>query len=217
MRALAHPLRLQLLEMVVARGRATASELAAELGENVANCSFHLRKLGEFGYLERADDATGREKPWRAPDITQDFAPDPDDPDAVDASVAAGAAVREWDVARMQAADGRTNPPAWRGVTFQRGATLILTPAEAAAIGDALSELLAPYLGRLTDPSLRPSGAGAVRLFTATTYLPEYQGLLDGQPHRDPEPDGGAGAGAAPEEPPAPGPDLAGADSEPRP
>ena len=186
MRALAHPLRIQLLEMVIARGQATASELAAELGQNVANCSFHLRKLGEFGYLERADDATGREKPWRAPDPTQDFVTDPDDPESQLANTAVVAAVREWDMARMQAADGRPNPPAWRGATFQHGATMIITPEEARAIGDALNTMLAPYHARLTDPSLRPAGAGAVRLFAATTYLPEYQDLLDGQGHLDP-------------------------------
>lgn len=179
MRALAHPIRIQLLEMVVARGTATATELAAALGQSPANCSFHLRKLAEFGYIERVDGATGREKPWRAADPTQDFVPDPGDPDAVQASTAVGAAVRDWDVARMQAADGRSNPPAWRGATFQRGATMIVTPDEARQIADGLAALLAPYLPRLTDASLRPAGSGAVRLFAATTYLPEYQSLLD--------------------------------------
>lgn len=199
MRALAHPLRIQLLEMVVARGRATATELAAELGESTANCSFHLRKLAEFGYLERADDATGREKPWRATDPRQDFTPDPQDPDAVLASTAVGAAVREWDFARMQAADGRVNPPAWRGATFQQGATLIVTPDEARAIQRGLEALLTPFLDRLTDPRLRPAGAGAVRLFAATTYLPEYQRLLDDQAAGDPaERPAGQAAGGAP-------------------
>jgi DNA-binding transcriptional ArsR family regulator len=185
MRALAHPLRIQLLEMVVARGQATASELATELGQNVANCSFHLRKLAEYGYLERADDATGREKPWRAPDITQDFVTDPDDPESQLANTAVLSAMREWDVARMQAADGRANPPEWRGATFQQGATMILTPDEARSIARGISELLAPFHERLSDPGLRPAGAGAVRLFVATTYLPEYQALLDDQGHID--------------------------------
>jgi DNA-binding transcriptional ArsR family regulator len=179
MRALAHPLRIQLLELVVARGRATATELAEAVGESPANCSFHLRKLAEFGYLERADDATGREKPWRVTDPTQDFVTDPDDPESRQANTAVASAFREWDVARMQAAEGRPNPPAWRGATFQHGATMIVTPDEAKAIGRALTDLLAPYHDRLTDPSLRPDGAGADRLFAATTYLPEYQELLD--------------------------------------
>jgi DNA-binding transcriptional ArsR family regulator len=179
MRALAHPLRIQLLELVVARGRATATELAEALGDSVANCSVHLRKLAEFGYLERADDATGREKPWRATDPLQDLAPSPQDPDAQLASSAVRSAVREWDFVRMQAAEGRADPPAWEGATFQQGATLFITADEARSIGDTLAALLAPFHERLTDPAKRPAGVGAVRLFAATTYLPEYQDLLD--------------------------------------
>ncbi|HET8589034.1 MAG TPA: winged helix-turn-helix domain-containing protein [Nakamurella sp.] len=181
MRALAHPLRIQLLEAVVARGTATATELAEALGESAANCSFHLRKLAEFGYLERADDATGREKPWRATDPTQDFVTDPSDPESLASNTAVMSAVREWDMARLQAAEGRQNPPAWRGATFQFGATMIITPDEAKELGRALQDLLSGYAARLTDRSLRPAGAGAVRLFAATTYLPEYQALFDAQ------------------------------------
>lgn len=180
MRALAHPLRIQLLEMVIARGTATATELAEALGQSPANCSFHLRKLAEFGYLEPAGDHGGREKPWRASDPMQDFVPDPDDPEALQASAAVGAAVREWDFARMQTADGRSNPPAWRGATFQHGATMIVTPDEAKQLAAGIAALLAPFHARLTDPTLRPAGTGAIRFFAATTYLPEYQAQLDG-------------------------------------
>lgn len=179
MRALAHPLRIQLLEMVIARGTATATELAEALGQSPSNCSFHLRKLAEFGYLERAAGEAGREKPWRATDPLQDLAPDPGDPEALQAATAAGAAVREWDFARMQAADGRRNPAEWRGATFQHGATMIVTPDEARKIARGIAALLAPFHARLTDPALRPPGAGAVRFFAATTYLPEYQEQLD--------------------------------------
>lgn len=185
MRALAHPLRIQLLEMVIARGQATATELAEALGESPSNCSFHLRKLAEFGYLQRADDAAGREKPWCAPDPEQDITPDPGDSDAISAGIAVGAAMREWDMARMQAADGRKNPEPWRGATFQRGATLIVTPDEARAISQSLGDILEPYFARLTDSSIRPARAGVIRLFAATTYLPEYQSLLDEQPAGD--------------------------------
>lgn len=181
MRALAHPLRIQLLEMLVARGRATATELAAAVDESPANCSFHLRKLAEFGYIERADDATGREKPWRVIDPEQDFTADEHDPEAVRASTAVGSAIREWEVARLRAAEGRPNPPRWRGATFQRGATMIVTPEEAREISEGLTRLLAPYHERLTDPSRRPPGVGAIRLFAATTFLPEYQETLDAQ------------------------------------
>lgn len=181
MRALAHPLRIQLLEAVIARGQATATELATALGDTPANCSYHLRKLAEFGYLQRVEGATGREKPWRASDPTQDIEPDPKDREALLASTAVGAAVLEWDTARLRSAQGRQNPPQWRGATFLRGATMIVTPDEAREIGRALNRAVEPFLGRLTDPSQRPPEAGAIRLFAATTFLPEYQQILDEQ------------------------------------
>ena len=70
LRALAHPLRLRLLEELVvsdpATDTATASELAERVGESPANCSWHLRQLAKFGYIEEAPGGTGRERRWRA-------------------------------------------------------------------------------------------------------------------------------------------------------
>lgn len=102
MRALAHPLRIRLLETLLTRREATATELAGLLGQTTANCSFHLRKLAEYGYIERAGDSSGREKPWRATDPTQRFVADPADPASASAATAVGAAFREWDFARMK-------------------------------------------------------------------------------------------------------------------
>ncbi|WP_051266382.1 ArsR/SmtB family transcription factor [Nakamurella lactea] len=181
MRALAHPLRIQLLEALLTKGEATATVLADMVNESPSNCSFHLRKLAQHGYIERADDAAGREKPWRVVDPTQNFVGDSDDPQSLQASTAVSAAFREWDVARMRAADGRPNPKQWRGTTFQRGATMYLTPDEAKGIEAGLAALVEPYLERLTDPSKRPDGGGLVRLFAATTYLIEYQDQLDAE------------------------------------
>ena len=47
MRALAHPLRLRLLELLGAEGAFTASEAARRLDETPANVSWHLRTLAE--------------------------------------------------------------------------------------------------------------------------------------------------------------------------
>ena len=43
-RALAHPLRLDLVELL-GQGPMTAAECARALGSTQANCSFHLRQL----------------------------------------------------------------------------------------------------------------------------------------------------------------------------
>ena len=66
MRALAHPLRMELLEALVLDGPATATELAKRLDDTPSNCSWHLRKLAEFGFVEEAPGGAGRNRPWRA-------------------------------------------------------------------------------------------------------------------------------------------------------
>lgn len=196
MRALAHPLRIQMLEALTTLGQATATELSEVVDESPSNCSFHLRKLARYGYIERADDAAGREKPWRVIDPTQNFIGDSADPLSLQASTAVGAAFREWDVARMRAAEGRPNPENWRGATFQRGSTLYLTPDEAKKLEADLATLTDPYLERITDSSKRPDGAGLVRLFAATTYLLEYQEQLDAEQRRRHLKDDGAAGDA---------------------
>ena len=44
MRALAHPVRLALIEALADAGTLTATEAAERLGESPANASFHLRQ-----------------------------------------------------------------------------------------------------------------------------------------------------------------------------
>ena len=55
MRALAHPLRLQLLELLGSEGAFTASEAGRRLGETPANVSWHLRKLAEYGFVRQGE------------------------------------------------------------------------------------------------------------------------------------------------------------------
>jgi len=65
LRALAHPLRLALLDLLDREGTLTATRAAELTGENSANCSFHLRQLARHRFVEQAEPADGREKPWR--------------------------------------------------------------------------------------------------------------------------------------------------------
>ena len=65
MRALAHPLRIELIEQLTFRGPLTATQCAALVGESPSSCSFHLRMLAKYGFVEEAAGGTGRQ---RAPD-----------------------------------------------------------------------------------------------------------------------------------------------------
>src|SRR6478672_6158684 len=62
--ALAHPVRLGILEALTIEGPLTATELGDRLGESPANCSWHLRKLAEHDFVEEAP-GQGRKRPWQ--------------------------------------------------------------------------------------------------------------------------------------------------------
>lgn len=66
LRGLAHPLRVRIVELLWLDGPATATGLAARLGESSGTLSWHLRQLAEHGFIE--DDPTRgnkRERWWR--------------------------------------------------------------------------------------------------------------------------------------------------------
>ena len=87
-RALAHPLRLALLELL-GDGPATATECAASTGDSVASCSFHLRMLAKYGWIEPAE-RRGREKPWQLVTQGRDLRPETDNPESMRACVPPG-------------------------------------------------------------------------------------------------------------------------------
>src|SRR3954463_1378012 len=71
MRALAHPVRLALLEALT-DGALTATEAGERVGESPANASFHLRQLAKYGFVEEAG-AQGRRRPWKLKQLGMRF------------------------------------------------------------------------------------------------------------------------------------------------
>src|SRR5437016_4542307 len=65
LRGLAHPLRLQLLQLLRAEGPATATQLARRLGESSGATSCHLRALHRAGLVEEVERRNGRERWWQ--------------------------------------------------------------------------------------------------------------------------------------------------------
>ena len=69
LKALGHPLRVRVLEMLGQEGdwQLTNRELAQRLGVDPGHLHFHVRMLLKAGLIELADSAgRGREKPYRA-------------------------------------------------------------------------------------------------------------------------------------------------------
>src|ERR1700733_8012115 len=67
MRALAHPARMAIWQHLGLEGPATATECAAVAGLSPSACSYHLRTLARYGFVEEdpSHAADGRERPWR--------------------------------------------------------------------------------------------------------------------------------------------------------
>ena len=66
-----HPLRDALLTLIDRDGTTTSTLAARELSESTGACSFHLRRLEEFGVIEPVPGTPGRGKPWRRASATQ--------------------------------------------------------------------------------------------------------------------------------------------------
>jgi DNA-binding transcriptional ArsR family regulator len=67
LRAIAHPLRMRMLGILRTEGPATATSLAARLGESSGTTSWHLRQLAEHGFIEEdTERGSRRDRWWRA-------------------------------------------------------------------------------------------------------------------------------------------------------
>lgn len=68
LRALAHPLRVRIYDILSQYGPQTASTLAERLGESSGATSYHLRALAKHDLIrERHDRGTARERWWERP------------------------------------------------------------------------------------------------------------------------------------------------------
>jgi DNA-binding MarR family transcriptional regulator len=67
LKALAHPLRQQMLTWLQRNGSATSADLAVSFAADRGATSYHLRQLERFGFIEEdAERSAGRRKYWRA-------------------------------------------------------------------------------------------------------------------------------------------------------
>ena len=178
MRALAHPLRIEIMEIMGDMQEATASELAARLNQSVANCSFHLRILAAGGFIERAEPR-GREKPWRLVHESRDLRPAEDDPDSVQESAHLAGLYVQREAARvlrfLREGPSYMSEPTWLGAVTVNTSTFWATPQEMTQLAEDLNSLVDRFEGR-KDPANRPDGARKGRLFA--TVNPDLDDLL---------------------------------------
>lgn len=164
MRALAHPLRLQLLELLGSEGAFTASEAARRLDETPANVSWHLRKLAEYGFV-RQGEGRGRARPWKFVAQSLTFGQDAED-QTVATALTDLFIEREFHVLRTSIRQQPDEEQAWRDATAVLQSRFWLTQEEAADLGERLKEIFMSesLADRNQDPSLRPPGARLMAL-----------------------------------------------------
>lgn len=175
-RALAHPVRLELLDHLRDVEEATATQCAARVGESVASCSFHLRILEKYGYIERAE-RRGREKPWkvREPGSALDARPDREVPGSLHAvqELAALTVTREADRVTRYLARAGEEPDDWLGAVTISTAGFWATAEEVRELSEEVQRLVQRFAGRAADPARRPEGARHARLFATVNPDPE--------------------------------------------
>lgn len=175
-RALAHPVRIALLDHLGDVDEATATECAQALGESPASCSFHLRMLEKYGYIERAE-RRGREKPWRVRVADFDMRPDPDVPGSLVAVQAVAALGLESEFLRAMdwfARIDRERDEWVQATTFTRS-SFWATAEELAQLSREVQDITERFAGRHTDPSRRPAGARYSRFFAVVNPEPEAE------------------------------------------
>jgi DNA-binding transcriptional ArsR family regulator len=162
--ALAHPTRVALLDHLLAVGARTASQCAEAVGESASSCSWHMRQLARFGFVERAESADGRERPWRATATGFGYEPGNAGPgdERLEHAVLA-TQVRAEEQALLRHLDARSElPPAWQEASVVHTYHLLMTPEELEAMQSGLDQAIRPFIALTRgDP---PEDARPVRL-----------------------------------------------------
>ena len=175
MRALAHPVRLAILDQLRQRGPSTATELAPDVGATPSVTSWHLRHLEGFGLVRDTEPGPDRrQRRWEA--VAHGFRFEaPTDPADREGLAAARVLSRQMFLQygdlplRWLEDDEPRLDPTWRRLSGLANTRVRVTTDELAAIEDAIEAVIAPYATR--DPGTDPRMHGR-----ATDALPPAGG-----------------------------------------
>jgi len=165
LKALAHPLRVQILDTLSTYGQFTASGLAERLGESSGATSYHLRQLERHGFVrEVAGKGTGRERWWeRMPGAINLNAADMEHTPATLA--ASKTLVRQWSRSRTELLDDFQErglellPKEWMEGSVVSTVNLRVTAAQLLEISKKWDEFIDPFVVKYrgqNPPGSRP-------------------------------------------------------------
>jgi DNA-binding transcriptional ArsR family regulator len=151
LRALAHPVRLAILDRLQRYGPATATRLSPDVGATPSVVSWHLRHLASFHLVKDWDEGPGkRERWWQA--VARGFRFDlPDDEEGRSAArqlqgemfARYGELPQQWLLHQEPRLETR-----WRRLAGLANTRIVITAEELRELEDAIEELLAPYVRR---------------------------------------------------------------------
>jgi DNA-binding transcriptional ArsR family regulator len=176
-KGLAHPMRLRLMAELNARGSATASQLAAVLGESSGATSYHLRQLHRHGFVEEdPGQGNGRERVWiprsggwtlPVLDLDDDLA----SASAVDIVLRAQLRADQQRLAEVMLR-ARTWPKQWRDATVRRDANVTLNAEQVDLMRAEVDAVIDRY--RETTPGKGARRVSVVYSLTPTPHEAEH-------------------------------------------
>lgn len=177
LRALAHPVRRELLELVGREGTITGAEAARQLGISQALASHHLHQLAKYGFVEPAEPDDQRARPWRVTSTSIDIRPQVgagrDANDVLQRMTLERAAqqLAEWQQRRRELGDD------WIEPTEIATGLLYLTVTELAELRAGIDALIEPLVAqrRIGQHSDRPPDAEPVSFLFLATPIPRTE------------------------------------------
>ena len=155
LRALAHPQRSAILKLLMAGPPRTATECAAVVGASPSACSYHLRELERFGFVERDDGSTdapvdARVRRWRATAVGFTLGARPlsgstPEERAVFAAVLGADRAENERLAREFVESVTDLPGEWQDAAEFSTYELALTPDELTELARQIDDLLRPH------------------------------------------------------------------------
>lgn len=167
LRALSHPVRIQLMEALGMHGTMTATEVGERIGESPTTCSFHLRQLAKYGFVEEAGGGKGRARPWRIASQGLQLTSTPGDTESELAAEALGQLIQERQISRYQTwrATRHSYPEKWRQAATNSEHLVYMTAAELEQLNADIAKLIdSRFQDRYFRPEDRPPGSLPVEI-----------------------------------------------------
>jgi DNA-binding transcriptional ArsR family regulator len=161
-RAMAHPVRLELQTLLGKEGPLTAAEAARRLGISQALASHHLRQLAKYDFVEAVAGKDNRERPWRLVSTAA--------ADVLEQLLAERALGNLADWQQRRSSEDRV----WRENSGIARTGIYLTGEELAELEAQIDALLMRYVDErpIDDKSTRPPGSRLVDITRIVTVSP---------------------------------------------